>query len=101
MFIFLLRLCLISQSFHRYILQFHEETREEIDKRKELARHALATLPETALEVDTETPYPAELGFPKRPPWDSSMGRQTLEAREQRYFRVTFMTTHHNNIFIF
>ncbi|KAF4531516.1 hypothetical protein B566_EDAN004112 [Ephemera danica] len=72
---------------NRYALQFKEDSKEEDARRRELARKALNYLPEEALEVDPETPYPAELDFPKRPAWDSSMGRDALEAREQKYLR--------------
>ncbi|XP_046987293.1 guanine nucleotide-binding protein-like 1 [Schistocerca americana] len=71
---------------NRYALQFHRETEAEIRERKEAARHALLSLPETSLEIDGNTYFPPDLDFPKRPPWNFDMSREELEAREHRYF---------------
>ncbi|OWF39484.1 guanine nucleotide-binding protein-like 1 [Mizuhopecten yessoensis] len=74
---------------HRYCLQFFKESNEEIDRRKTLARRPLREIPEDALEVDIDQVYQpgSVLDLPKRPPWNYSLSRAELEAREQKYFQ--------------
>ncbi|XP_059472020.1 guanine nucleotide-binding protein-like 1 [Neocloeon triangulifer] len=76
-----------GRNTNRYVLQFQQESKEEIEARKELARKELKPVPEKDLEVDRDCPFPPELDFPKRPPWDSSMTPEVLDAKEQKYFR--------------
>lgn len=72
----------------RYVLQFLQESKEEIEAKKELSRQELKPVPEEDLEIKRELPFPPELDFPKRPPWDSSMSVEVLDSKEQKYFRV-------------
>jgi len=41
---------------------------------------------QSELEVSFESVYPEVIGFPKRPKWDYSMGRQEVEKNETRMF---------------
>ncbi|PSN34890.1 Guanine nucleotide-binding protein-like 1 [Blattella germanica] len=70
----------------RYALQFYRETEAEIRERKEAARRAIVSVPESGLEIEVEKYFLKELDFPKRPPWNYDMSREELEARENRYF---------------
>ncbi|XP_060069703.1 guanine nucleotide-binding protein-like 1 [Ylistrum balloti] len=74
---------------NRYRLQFFKESNEEIDRRKKLARRPLRHLPEEALEVNIDQVYQpgSVLDLPKRPPWNYSLSKAKLEAREQNYFQ--------------
>lgn len=73
---------------NRYALMFHKETDEEVRIRKEIARQSIEPVPEEQLEINGDDYFPKELDFPKRPPWSFNMDRDTLEAKEQRYFSV-------------
>jgi hypothetical protein len=53
-----------------------------------LYRKALNPVPEKDLEVNSSEFFPADLSFPKRPPWDFKMTPLQLETQEQRYFKV-------------
>lgn len=75
---------------NRYALMFNRETEEEIRERKELARQSIEPVPEEQLEINIDDYFPKELDFPKRPPWSFDMDRATLEAKEQKYFTVSF-----------
>ncbi|KAG5863529.1 hypothetical protein JTB14_038164 [Gonioctena quinquepunctata] len=70
----------------RYALQFFTETREELQKQKEIARNSLEPKKEKDSEVDGDMFFDEELDFPKRPSWDFSLGKEKLEAQEQKYF---------------
>ncbi|XP_008204925.1 guanine nucleotide-binding protein-like 1 isoform X1 [Nasonia vitripennis] len=70
---------------NRYALQFFQETKEELQKRKEDARKALEQCTIEQQEVSDDY-FPTGLDMPKRPAWDFSMSKEELEAREQRYF---------------
>lgn len=56
--------------------------------RKEQARGSLQSVPEIAKEIDCHEFFPSRMDIPKRPPWNFSMSRQELEAREHHYFTV-------------
>ncbi|XP_075228669.1 nucleostemin 4 [Lycorma delicatula] len=71
----------------KYALQFFQETKEEIEAKKALARQEIKKMPEEALEITIEDYFPPELDFPKRPPWDFNIGRDKLITKEQKYFR--------------
>ncbi|XP_039287489.1 guanine nucleotide-binding protein-like 1 isoform X2 [Nilaparvata lugens] len=75
------------QNSSRYALQFFQETKEELEAKKESARRELNPVPESELEMCTEEFFPPEVDFPVRPPWDFNMSREELDARENRYFR--------------
>ncbi|XP_076663867.1 nucleostemin 4 [Andrena cerasifolii] len=74
-----------NSSKNKYTLQFFQESKEEIMKRKEQARSTLETLPLKDQEVSDDY-FPPEIDIPKRPPWDFNMSKEQLELREQKYF---------------
>lgn len=78
-----------SSRVFRYCLQFRRETPQELEKRKRRAREPYTTLDESALEVSPEQFFlpGSALDMPKRPPWNRSMSKEALEAREAQYFR--------------
>ncbi|XP_066589713.1 guanine nucleotide-binding protein-like 1 isoform X2 [Prorops nasuta] len=69
----------------KYVLQFYQETKEELMERKEEARKALKPIPLEQQEV-SDNYFPPEIDMPKRPPWDFTMSKEQLDIREQRYF---------------
>ncbi|XP_076748630.1 nucleostemin 4 isoform X2 [Xylocopa sonorina] len=74
-----------GSSRNRYTLQFFQESKEELMKRKEQARTAVEPLSLKDQEV-SDNYFPPEVDMPKRPPWDFDMTKEQLELREQRYF---------------
>lgn len=74
---------------NRYALMFHRETDDELRQRKETARQSIVPVSEEQLEISGDDYFPKELDFPKRPPWSFDMHRDTLEAREHKYFTVS------------
>lgn len=70
---------------NRYTLQFFQESKQELIKRKELARSTIEPLPLEQQEVSDDY-FPPGVDMPKRPPWDYNMSKQQLELREQAYF---------------
>lgn len=56
-----------------------------------MAHHEIIPVPESKLEISIEDYFPPELDFPKRPPWDFNMSRDQLDARENKYFRVSLI----------
>ncbi|KAM6472618.1 guanine nucleotide-binding protein-like 1 [Liasis olivaceus] len=75
---------------NRYRLHFERESREEVERRKKIAREkVLELVPETETEVDIEDVYKtgSVLDFPKRPPWNYQMTKDQLLAREENCFR--------------
>ncbi|KAH0630402.1 hypothetical protein JD844_013404 [Phrynosoma platyrhinos] len=74
----------------RYRLHFDRESKEEIERRKKIAREKiLEPVPEDETEVDIEDIYKtgSVLDFPKRPPWSYQMSKEQLLAREEKCFR--------------
>ncbi|XP_076342492.1 nucleostemin 4 isoform X2 [Tachypleus tridentatus] len=78
-----------TNTTNRYRLHFKKESNQEIQKRKELAMKPYEVLSQEALEVSYEDIFlpGSGLDMPKRPPWNYSMSKEQLEAREQKYFR--------------
>lgn len=74
-----------NSSKNKYTLQFFQESKEEIMKRKEQASSTLETLSLKDQEVSDDY-FPPEIDIPKRPPWDFNMSKEQLELREQKYF---------------
>ncbi|KOC59955.1 Guanine nucleotide-binding protein-like 1 [Habropoda laboriosa] len=74
-----------NSSKNRYALQFFQESKEELMKRKELGRSTIEPLSLKDQEV-SDNYFPPEIDMPKRPPWDFNMSKDQLELREQRYF---------------
>ncbi|XP_042303277.1 guanine nucleotide-binding protein-like 1 isoform X2 [Sceloporus undulatus] len=75
---------------NRYRLHFDRESKEEIERRKKIAREKiLESVPEEETEVDIEDIYKtgSVLDFPKRPPWSYQMTKEQLLAREEKCFR--------------
>ncbi|XP_062620565.1 guanine nucleotide-binding protein-like 1 [Saccostrea cucullata] len=75
---------------NRYRLHFFKESRDEINARKLRAKkEPIKPKKEADLEVDFESVYRpgSVLDIPKRPPWDYSMSKAQLEAREEKYFQ--------------
>ncbi|XP_066437651.1 guanine nucleotide-binding protein-like 1 [Eleutherodactylus coqui] len=75
---------------NRYRLQFERESREEIERRKKLAREKiLEPVVETDLEVDIEKIYRpgSVLDFPKRPAWSYEMSKEAVLSQEERAFK--------------
>lgn len=68
-------------------MQFFQETKEELQRRKEEARNLIEPIPVEKQEVSDDF-FPPEVDMPKRPPWDFSMSKEVLEMREQKYFTV-------------
>ena len=77
----------LSRNTNRYNLKFHVESKEEIEARKEMARHAIIPEPETNMEKGSDYCFVPGLEFPKRPKWDYSMSQQQLDMKENKYFR--------------
>ncbi|XP_073974627.1 nucleostemin 4 isoform X2 [Rhodnius prolixus] len=71
---------------NRYNLQFFRDTEAAMKERKEEARKPLEAVNEEKLEIDIEFFFPSELKFPVRPPWDFSMSKEQLDAKENKYF---------------
>nr|XP_030053227.1 guanine nucleotide-binding protein-like 1 isoform X2 [Microcaecilia unicolor] len=76
---------------NRYRLHFEKESREEIERRKKVAREkVLELVPETELEVDIDNIYKpgSVLDFPKRPPWSYQISKEQLLAQEEKSFQI-------------
>lgn len=73
---------------NRYALKFFNETQEEILRKKEEARKVIIPVTITDLEIDSDSFFDDTIDFPKRPEWSYEMGREELEAKENRYFTV-------------
>uniref|UniRef100_H2ZWZ7 Guanine nucleotide-binding protein-like 1 n=1 Tax=Latimeria chalumnae TaxID=7897 RepID=H2ZWZ7_LATCH len=75
---------------NRYRLHFERESREEIERRKKVAREkVLQALLETEMEVDIDDIYKpgSVLDFPKRPEWNYKMTKEQLLLQEEKAFR--------------
>ncbi|XP_064458234.1 guanine nucleotide-binding protein-like 1 [Ornithodoros turicata] len=78
-----------SSRVFRYALHFKRETPEELNRRKMRSREPYQVLPEEALETTPDEFFRpgSALDMPQRPPWNRSMSKEALEAREMQYFR--------------
>lgn len=79
-----------TRDVNRYALQFYKESKEELEIRKDEARKSLTPVAEAEMEIKFECYFPPELDFPKRPPWNFKMSRDELDAREHKYFTVSY-----------
>ncbi|XP_076303165.1 nucleostemin 4 [Lasioglossum baleicum] len=70
---------------NQYALRFFQETKEELSKQREEARHTIEPLSMKEQEI-SDNYFPPELDMPKRPPWDFNASKEQLELREQKYF---------------
>ncbi|XP_017561536.1 guanine nucleotide-binding protein-like 1 [Pygocentrus nattereri] len=74
---------------NRYRLHFEKESKEEVEKRKKMARDTiLQPVPERELEMDINQVFPEEQGldFPRRPSWHYGMQREELLRKEEKSF---------------
>lgn len=73
---------------NRYRLHFFKETKEELEKKKQLAYLPVHRLNEETLEIDIHHIFfpGSELDIPKRPKWSFSMSKQEIDAQENKYF---------------
>ncbi|XP_068929745.1 guanine nucleotide-binding protein-like 1 [Petaurus breviceps papuanus] len=75
---------------NRYRLHFERESREEVERRKRVAREqVLKPVSEKSLELDIGDIYHpgSNLDFPRRPPWNYEMSREQLMSQEERSFQ--------------
>ncbi|KZC06821.1 PREDICTED: guanine nucleotide-binding protein-like 1 [Dufourea novaeangliae] len=74
-----------NTSRNKYALQFFQENKEELMKRKEESRSLIKHLSLKEQEI-SDNYFPPDIDMPKRPPWDFNMLKEQLELREQKYF---------------
>lgn len=72
-------------SGNKYALQFLQESKEELLKRKEDARRTIVPIPLEAQEI-SDNFFPPDIDLPKRPPWDFNTSKDVHHAKEHRYF---------------
>ncbi|KAM6968317.1 guanine nucleotide-binding protein-like 1 [Aplochiton taeniatus] len=85
---------------NRFRLHFEKETKEEVEKRKKVAREKiLEPLSDKDMEVDIGQIYPPEKGlvFPRRPPWNYGMKREELLKKEEKSYREYLDDLHSRN----
>lgn len=85
---------------NRFRLHFEKESREDVEKRKKIAREKiLEPVSEKDMEVDINDIYPPEkgLGFPRRPPWNYGMSREELLRKEEKSYREYLDDLHSRN----
>ncbi|XP_011504502.1 PREDICTED: guanine nucleotide-binding protein-like 1 [Ceratosolen solmsi marchali] len=70
---------------NKYALQFFEETKEELQKRREEARNVIEACDIEDQEVSDDY-FPDYIDMPKRPTWDFAMNKEELDMREHKYF---------------
>lgn len=80
-------------SRNKYALQFFQESREELLKRKEEAFNSIEPVSHQDQEISDDY-YPQGIDMPKRPAWDYKMTKEQLEMMEQRYFTVRTFAVH-------
>lgn len=69
-------------------MQFYAESKEELQRKKELARQTIVPVGEQDWEIDIDEYFLPELDFPKRPPWNYELTKEQLDSREQNYLKV-------------
>ncbi|KAM9310230.1 LOW QUALITY PROTEIN: guanine nucleotide-binding protein-like 1 [Pholidichthys leucotaenia] len=85
---------------NRFRLHFEKESKEEVEKRKKMAREkVLQTVSDKELEVDINDIYPSEKGldFPRRPSWNYEMTRESLLRKEEKSYREYLEDLHSRN----
>ncbi|KAK3571878.1 hypothetical protein QTP86_020566 [Hemibagrus guttatus] len=85
---------------NRFRLHFVKESKEEVEKRKKMAREKiLQVVPERDLEMDINEVYPEEQGldFPRRPSWHYGMHREELSRKEKKAFDEFLEALHSKN----
>ncbi|XP_023649917.1 guanine nucleotide-binding protein-like 1 isoform X1 [Paramormyrops kingsleyae] len=89
-----------TYDLNRFRLHFERESKEEIERRKGVARERiLRSVAEKDLEMDINDIYPAEkrLDFPRRPSWHYGMAREELLRKEEKSFREFLTALHGRN----
>jgi len=76
-----------KSSRNRYTLQFFQESKEKLQKRKERAFKCIEPVTLKDQEISNNY-FPPGIDMPKRPSWNFNMTKEQLELREQRYFTV-------------
>ncbi|XP_071765072.1 guanine nucleotide-binding protein-like 1 [Centroberyx gerrardi] len=85
---------------NRFRLHFEKENKEEVEKRKKIAREkVLQPVSDKELEIDISDIYPTEkgLGFPRRPSWNYEMTREELLRKEEKSYREYLDDLHSRN----
>ncbi|XP_069551695.1 guanine nucleotide-binding protein-like 1 [Brachyistius frenatus] len=85
---------------NRFRLHFEKESKEEVEKRKKMAREkVLQPISEKEHELDINDIYPSEkgLGFPRRPSWNYEMTRENLLRKEEKSYREYLDDLHSRN----
>ncbi|XP_072316812.1 guanine nucleotide-binding protein-like 1 isoform X3 [Eucyclogobius newberryi] len=85
---------------NRFRLHFEKESKEEVEKRKKVAREKeLLPVTDKELEMDICDIYPSEKGlvFPRRPPWNYEMTRENLLRKEEKSYREYLDDLHSRN----
>lgn len=85
---------------NRFRLHFEKESKEEVEKRKKIAREkVLQPASDKELEVDIHDIFPSEkgLGFPRRPSWNYEMTRENLLRKEEKSYRDYLDDLHSRN----
>uniref|UniRef100_A0A673BNS3 Guanine nucleotide-binding protein-like 1 n=1 Tax=Sphaeramia orbicularis TaxID=375764 RepID=A0A673BNS3_9TELE len=85
---------------NRFRLHFEKESKEEVEKRKKMAREkVLQPVSDKELEIDINDIYPSEkgLGFPRRPSWNYEMTRESLLRKEEKSYREYLDDLHSRN----
>ncbi|XP_032374571.1 guanine nucleotide-binding protein-like 1 [Etheostoma spectabile] len=85
---------------NRFRLHFEKESKEEVEKRKKLAREkVLQPVLDKELEISINDIFPSDkgLGFPLRPPWSYEMTRENLLRKEEKMYRDYLDDMHARN----
>lgn len=85
---------------NRFRLHFEKESKEEVEKRKKMAREkVLQPVSDKELEIEITDIYPTEKGlaFPRRPPWNYEMSREELLRKEEKSYRDYLDDLHSRN----
>ncbi|XP_034030342.1 guanine nucleotide-binding protein-like 1 [Thalassophryne amazonica] len=85
---------------NRFRLHFEKESKEEVEKRKTMAREdILQPISDKEFEIDISSIYPTEkgLGFPRRPSWNYEMTRESLLKKEEKSYREYLNELHARN----
>ncbi|XP_051262171.1 guanine nucleotide-binding protein-like 1 [Dicentrarchus labrax] len=85
---------------NRFRLHFEKESKEEVEKRKKLAREkVLQPVSDKVLEISIDDIYPSEKGlaFPRRPPWNYEMTRENLMRKEEKSYKEYLDDLHSRN----
>ena len=85
-----------NKNVNRYNLQFYQETKRDLDMMRSEAFKLISPVKAQDMEIDFR--YFEGYDFPLRPQWNYEMAKATLEANENRYFRVSLSRLFNINI---